>query len=73
MFTQNAVDSLIGEFHEYLSDDSKQDASKNAAHITDTIHILVTNNIITQYVSTTWEETDGSAKHYTCEISSYIL
>ena len=40
--------------------------SKNTVHIIDIIDILVTNKIITQYISTIWEETDECANQYTC-------
>ena len=42
--TKNKVEELIGEFHCYLSDDSKRYASTTAAQITYVIDILVTNN-----------------------------
>ena len=54
VFTNSVFDSLIGEFCFYLSDDSKQDLSITAAQIKDLVNIFVTNNIITQYVSTIW-------------------
>ena len=59
---QNTVDTLIGEFHSYLSDDIIQYSSTTVAHITDIINILVANNIIIQNLSTIQEETDGCSK-----------
>ena len=73
--TKNTFDALIGEFHSYSSDDNKQDISKTAARIIDLINILVTNIIITQYISTIWEETNGCANQYICAtvFASYQL
>ena len=44
LLTKNKVEESIGEFHCYLSDDSKRYASTTAAQITYVIDILVTNN-----------------------------
>ena len=61
---KNTVDELIGEFHSYLSDDSKQYKTSATAQITYIINIFVTKNIITQYVSTIWKETDVCTNKY---------
>ena len=51
----------------------KKYASTIAAQITGIINILVTNNIITQYVSKIWEKTYGCAKHYISATYFYLL
>ena len=54
VLTKKMIDALIEKFHFYASDDSRQDASTNAAQITNLINILVTNIIVTKCVSTIW-------------------
>ena len=38
---KNTIDALIGDFYSYLSDESNQDVTTDAAHITDLVYILV--------------------------------
>ena len=75
VITRNTVDALIGDFYSHLYYNSNQDSSTTAAHITDTIHVLVTQNIITQYVSIILEGTDGCTNQYRCAtaFTSYHL
>ena len=40
---KNKTDALIGVFYSFLSDDSNQDVTTDAAHITDIVNILVKN------------------------------
>ena len=73
VLTKNTVDTLIGEFHYYLSDYRNKYSSSTASHITDIINILFTKNIITQYVNTIWEENGWCTNHYRCATAYSLL
>ena len=51
-------------FHSFLSDNSKQDAATNTAHIKRLISLPKDKKGLTTSLSTIWENTDGCAKKY---------
>ena len=59
--------------HFSLSDDSKQDAATNTAHIERLIELLKEQKVLTSTLSTLWENTDGCAEQYRCASALYIM
>ena len=53
-------------FHSFLSDDSRNDATTNTAHIKQLISLLKDKNVLTKSLSTIWKNTDGCDEQYIC-------
>ena len=60
-------------FHSFLSDDSKQDADTNTAHINLLISLLKNKQVLTTSLSTIWENTDGYSEQYRCASALYLI
>ena len=63
----------IYQFHSFLSDDTKQDSVKTTAHRKVIIELLKQQNIMSNALSTIWENTDGCDEHYICATALYLL
>ena len=63
-FNSPTIGQVKGEFHSFLSDESKQDAATVTAHSYRFIKHLLESNRITSGVSTIFENTDGSGTQY---------
>eukprot|EP00957_Ditylum_brightwellii_P190612 14510170-Ditylum_brightwellii.AAC.1 len=55
----NQVHKLISDLYSYLSDDNVQDAATTTSHLDIMLVELIRREMVSQKVSTIWEETDG--------------
>ena len=62
----------MAKIHYHLSDESDQDSSTTATHIFILLQFLLKNQIIDPYLTTMWDHTYGSAKHYRCTSAIYL-
>ena len=60
-------------YFNFLSDDSKQDASTTTAHSKLLISLLKNKQVLTTSLSTIWENTDGCAEQYICASALYLM
>ena len=56
----------MAQFHYHLSDESDQDASTTATHLCIILKFLLTEKMISPYLTTMWDHTDGCSKQYHC-------
>ena len=61
------------EFHSYIIDKNEQDAYNSHAHIIHLLEILFESGIWVSGMSTVWEDTDGCANNYGCDLAIYLL
>ena len=60
-------------YFNFLSDDSKQDASTTTAHSKLLISLLKNKQALTTPLSKIWENTDGCAKQCRCASEMYLM
>ena len=59
-------------FHSFLSDDSKKHSGTTTSHSNRLIALLKEKIILTTYLSTIWENTDGFSEQYICAFFTVI-
>ena len=61
------------EFNSYISDDNEQDACYLHAHMFRLLNFLFGSLILLCGMSTVWEDTNGCAKQYRCDLDIYLM
>ena len=61
------------QFHSHLSDKSDQYDSTTATHLCIILHIILTKKMISLFLTTLWDHTDGCANQYPCVSDVYML
>ena len=64
---------LHAVFHSFLSEDSKQDAASNTAHIKSFISLLKEKQTMTTLLIKIWENNDGCAEKYRCDSALFLI
>ena len=60
-------------FHYSFSDDSKHDSATTTSHSKHIIELLKQHNIMSNTLSTIWENTDGCAENYIYAAALYLM
>ena len=63
----------MAQFHSNLFDESDQDTITTATHIRIIFQFILTKQIITPFLKTMWDHTDGCSNQYSCSCAIYLL